>query len=119
MVDGAAGASGLYLHTEGFEYKDVYRTDFVVKIFLNFIKELLTPLSLAYWMCDDGSFDKENRAVRLCTHSFSLEEVNLLINVLETKWNLKCTINKGSGQFIIRISPPGSLIYDRRHSGGT
>jgi hypothetical protein len=68
------------------------------------IKELLTPLSLAYWLCDDGAFDKVNRAVRLCTHSFSLEEVNLLINVLETKWNLKCNINKGSGQFVIRIS---------------
>lgn len=67
------------------------------------IFDLLTPLGLAYWLADDGTFDKGNRSVRLCTHSFSLEEVNLLINVLENKWNLKCTVNNQSGQFVIRI----------------
>nr|QVG61526.1 hypothetical protein [Rhizoctonia sp.] len=74
------------------------------KIVPSNIAELLTPLSLTYWICDDGSFCKRDRVVRLCTHSFSLEEVNLLINVLEVKWNLKCTINKHYGSFMIRIS---------------
>jgi LAGLIDADG DNA endonuclease family len=53
------------------------------------IAELLTPLGLAYWIADDGSWDKSKRHVVLCTNSFTLAEVNLLISVLN-KWNLKC-----------------------------
>ena len=40
----------------------------------------------------------------LNTQGFTLEEVNLLINVLTDKFNLKCTINKNSGHYVIRIS---------------
>ena len=72
------------------------------------IAELLTDISLAYWLCDDGTFDKSNRTVILtgarrlppfsshgmkmgvCTDSFTLEGVELLINVLNDKWNLEC-----------------------------
>ena len=60
------------------------------------IGELLTPLGLCYWICDDGS-------AALSTHSFSLQEVNLLIKTLNDKWDLKCTINKQSNAFFIRI----------------
>jgi hypothetical protein len=31
------------------------------------IFDLLTPLGLAYWICDDGSFKKSERAIILCT----------------------------------------------------
>jgi len=72
------------------------------------IGELLTALSLAYWISDDGSFNKLYRAVILCTNGFSKEEVNLLINVLNSKWNLDCTINKSGNGFVIRI-PSSSL----------
>jgi hypothetical protein len=34
------------------------------------IGDLLTPLGLAYWLCDDGSFHKSRRSVTLCTNSF-------------------------------------------------
>lgn len=43
------------------------------------IGELLTPLGLCYWICDDGTFNKEHKCAALNTHSFSLPEVNLLI----------------------------------------
>lgn len=67
------------------------------------IGDLLEPLSLAYWICDDGTFSKD-RAVVLYTNSFSLDEVNLLISVLTNKFNLKCTVNKNRGDYLIRIS---------------
>ena len=51
------------------------------------IADLLTARGLAYWICDDGSRDKLYRYVVLCTNSFTLEEVELLINVLNSKWN--------------------------------
>ena len=46
------------------------------------IGELLTPLGLCYWICDDGTYHKENGSAALSTHSFSLQEVNLLIKTL-------------------------------------
>nr|QVG61555.1 hypothetical protein [Rhizoctonia sp.] len=54
------------------------------------IAELLTPLSLAYWISDDGSWNKPGRYTTLCTDSFTLEEVEHLIEVLNKKFNLKC-----------------------------
>jgi len=72
------------------------------------IAELLTPLSLAYWICDDGGFNKRDRVVVISTQSFSKEEVNLLISVLNQKFGLNCTINKNTNGFVIRI-PSKSL----------
>jgi hypothetical protein len=72
------------------------------------IGELLTPLSLAYLICDDGGFSKRDRAVVISTQSFSKEEVNLLIGVLNQKFGLNCTINKNTNGFVIRI-PSKSL----------
>ena len=67
------------------------------------IGQLLTPLSLCYWIADDGCWNKTNKYVVLCTDSFTKEEVNLLINVLNDKFNLKCYIYKQGGGFRIVI----------------
>ena len=56
------------------------------------IGELLTPLSLAYWLADDGSFEQINRGVKIATNCFTMDEVKLLISVLSGKFNLNCTI---------------------------
>jgi len=56
------------------------------------IKELLTPLSLAYWICDDGTFEKKTQAIILCTECFNSEGVKLLHEVLVEKFKLDCTI---------------------------
>jgi hypothetical protein len=68
------------------------------------IGDLLTPLGLCYWICDDGCFDKRDQVVYLSTNSFALAEVQLLVSVLTDKFDLKCTINQNSGGFRIRIS---------------
>ena len=68
------------------------------------IAELLTLLGLAYWISDDGYFHKRDQVVILCTESFTLEEVTLLANTLNAKWDLECYINKtnnGGGRIII------------------
>ena len=41
---------------------------------------LLDPVALAHWISGDG--EVANRGIRLCTDSFSLPEVERLINVL-------------------------------------
>jgi hypothetical protein len=63
----------------------------------------LTPLSLGYWICDDGCFCKTNKVIYLATDGFSHAEVELLASALNKKWDLNCTINKHNAGFIIRI----------------
>jgi hypothetical protein len=56
------------------------------------ILEQLNPRSLAYWICDDGSFDNRQGYIILCTNSFSLEEHKLIKEFLEKKFGLSPTI---------------------------
>jgi hypothetical protein len=66
------------------------------------IGELLTALALAYLICDDGSWNKTYRRVVLCTNSFTLEEVELLIEALNKNFNLRCyKCRQGTGYIII------------------
>ena len=82
-----------------------------VKIVPLNIFELLTPLGLAYFICDDGSFDKSNKTVKLCTENFTEFDVDLLIQVLENKFNLECRKEKrGKGfRIVIKNKSLGTL----------
>ena len=46
----------------------------------------------------DGSYHKVSKGIALCTDSFKKEEVELLLSVLQTKFNLICTIQKAPSQ---------------------
>jgi LAGLIDADG DNA endonuclease family len=50
----------------------------------------LTPRAIAYWLMDDGSFN--GHTVRFFTNGFTLEEVNLLREILLSKYNIKTTL---------------------------
>jgi hypothetical protein len=67
------------------------------------IAELLTPLGLCYWICDDGCFDKNKKFVLLCTESFTMVEVERLIEALNSKWDLKCYKVKRDSSYRIII----------------
>jgi hypothetical protein len=68
------------------------------------IGEMLTPLSLSYWIADDGCFHIRDSDIYLCTNGFTFEETNLLISVLKNKFNLECTIVLQKGKYMIIIS---------------
>lgn len=72
------------------------------------IANLLTPTGLAYLIAEDGSFQKTHSIVILCTDSFSLEEVTLLVNTLNEKFNLECYVYKERNSYRIKI-PKRSL----------
>lgn len=55
------------------------------------INELLTPVVLAYWI--RAYFSWTGSGVKLHTNSFTKKEVLLLIESLNAKFNLHCTIN--------------------------
>lgn len=65
------------------------------------ITELLTPAGLAYWAMDDGA--KLGSGFTLCTDSYSLTDVELLIKALNDNFNLKCTIHKSKNNYRIYI----------------
>jgi hypothetical protein len=73
------------------------------KVIPNNIEDLLTPLSLAYWIADDGSWNKPQRYVSLSTESFTLAEVEVLIKVLNTKFNLSCYKSRNGAAYKIII----------------
>jgi hypothetical protein len=56
------------------------------------IYEYLTPLALAVWIMDDGGWT--NYGIRIATNSFKLKEVELLQDVLNSKYKLETTIQK-------------------------
>jgi hypothetical protein len=75
------------------------------KVIPIYIADLLTPVSLAYWIMDDGTFT--GSGLRLNTQSFSLEELNLLLKALDTNFSIKASINiynKKKSQYTIYIS---------------
>ena len=80
-----------------------------VKVIPNTIGDLLTPLGLAHWIMQDGSYHKVSKGVVLCTDSFKKEEIQLLICILQTKFNLICTIQKSPSKNLNMRS--GGRIY--------
>ena len=51
----------------------------------------------------DGSYHKVSKGVVLCTDSFKKEEVELLLSVLQTKFNLICIIQKAPSKTLNRF----------------
>ena len=81
-------------------YHDLFYVNGVKIIPLN-IGELLTARGLAYWAMDDGS--KLGSGFTLCTDSYSLTSVELLIKTLKDNFNLNCTIHKFNVNYRIYI----------------
>lgn len=56
------------------------------------IEYLITPLSLAVWISDDGGW--ANGGVRIATNEFTFAQVTLLANILRNKFALDVTVQK-------------------------
>jgi hypothetical protein len=69
------------------------------------IENMLTPNGLAYWICDNGFFYKRDKSIRITINSYTLQEVDLLMGVLRSKFNLNCYIVEDSNGYIIIIEP--------------
>ena len=62
------------------------------------IFELLTPISIAYWIMDDGG--RCGNGFHFATNAFSTEEVNLLAKVIQDKFGLKCSVHSRNRIYI-------------------
>lgn len=50
----------------------------------------------------DDSY-KSGKGLYICTESFSLDECNLLINILKNKFNLVCSLHKHTNGYRVYI----------------
>ena len=81
-------------------YKTFYNHDKKKVIPAN-IADLLTPLALAIWIMDDGTWKKPG--VRIATDCYKKEEVELLTSALYTKFNLNCSLHKNKDNYLLYI----------------
>ena len=58
------------------------------------IGDLLTTIGIAHWIMGDGYWDNSSKTVVICTDNFTLSEVELLIIVLKSKFNLTATVQR-------------------------
>lgn len=73
-----------------------------------YLNKINNPIALAYWFMDDGS----NSGV-IATNCFSEEEVELLVDWMQNKWDIKCSINISSNSYVLRISQKSRLDFER------
>ena len=78
------------------------------------IDKLLTPLALAVWFMDDGSYKSKNhRAVILNTQGFSEKDINILIESFFKKFGLKANIRiQKDGLQIIIVGQSAQRFYE-------
>jgi hypothetical protein len=91
------------------------------KIVPNNISEFITPVSLAYWIMDDGSFT--GSGIKLHTNAFTIEELKVLIEALNMNFSFKASINvsnRDKAQYTLYISKNQlqlvrDLVIDHMH----
>ena len=87
---------------------DLFYIDKVKTIPSN-IGDLLTEVGLAFWIMDDGGLGS-NGTLNLHTDSYTLTEVNLLIDVLKRNFDINSRISiKRPGEWIIVILRSGPV----------
>ena len=72
-----------------------------------FLDKITSPIALAYWFMDDGSFNGT-----LATDGFSEMEINILINWLFDYWNIISYKERNLNYFKIRISEKSRKYFD-------
>ena len=111
----SSGSLRFYAHI--FTNKNTEKQLKLTKKVPKLIHRWLHPISLAYWYMDDGGIkDKKSKAVYFHTQGFLLTEVQLLCDVLNTKFKLLAKPVKKKEKYQIYISSKSyitlkNLIY--------
>lgn len=88
------------------EWNSLYSLFYVagVKVIPTNIADILTPVSLAYWFMDDGGWTKTG--IHLATNNFTPQDTIRLVDVLRSKFGLKCSIHSRNRIYIWAGSCP-------------
>ena len=88
-------------------YKLLYPNN-IKTVTKEYLDKINNPIALAYWFMDDGS-----ECGTIATNCFSLDEVELLINWLKTKWNIISTKQKNKAHYVLHISQKSRLDFEQ------
>lgn len=69
-----------------------------IKVIPTNIYDFLTPRGLAFLILEDGSL--QGKGLHISTYSFSTEDIDKLLFVLQDKFGLKCSILYKNLEFI-------------------
>ena len=85
------------------------------------IKDLMTPVVLAFLIMGDGNYDKSRNRVRIYTNSFTYSDCLLLANAIEQKCGIKTSVmHDRNNQYILTIGAKEldklrSLVSEHMH----
>ena len=82
-------------------YKIFYQNKIKILPKKEFLLLFLTPLALAIWIMDDGTL--KSPGVRIATNNFTKSECELLIYILDIKFNIKSSIHKNQDKYQLYI----------------
>ena len=77
----------------------------------NLLEKYFSDVTLAIWLMDDGGLTGKQKRTRLCTNSFTEEEVNKLRDFLFKKYNFKTWIVKSKTKKLVET---GEIHFDKR-----
>lgn len=92
----------IYLSTKTHPVFNYYRKLFYNanrKVITQEILNQITPRSLAFWVCDDGSFSNTQGYIILCTNAYTFEEHNLMKEFFNKKFGVNPTIGFRDGKY--------------------
>ena len=84
-----------------------------IKVLPHNISDLLTPISLAYWLMGDGGWN--GNGINLATNNFSRTEIELLVSILASNFGLHCSIQSRNRLYIWARSVPKFVEIVRPH----
>ena len=84
-----------------------------IKIIPTNMLDLLSPIGLAFWLMDDGN--KTSKGIQLNSNAFSDQDLNLLLEVLRVKFELKCSLHSRNRIYIWSSSIPRFVELIKPH----
>ena len=91
-------------------YNELYKNG-VKTITQEFLNKINSPIALAFWFMDDGTYRGT-----LATNGFSEQEIDLLIKWMKEKWNIDCTKQQNvqsTTQYVIHISEKSRKYFEK------
>lgn len=92
-------------------FTDIYSIlypDNIKTLTKEYLEQIHSPIALAYWFMDDGTFDGH-----IATNCFKEQEVDLLINWLYNRWNINSTKQHQLSNFVLYISQKSRLEFEK------
>lgn len=83
------------------KYRNLFYKDGIKYINKEIIKDL-DPFGLAIWFMDDGY--KYGKSYGFSTQNFTIEDIEFLVELLKSKFNLNCTIHSNKSIYIRKNS---------------